>query len=291
MNLPADQPESDQPSPDHFASTKTHIRRFCRIGRIFCWVLGSALALLALASLVMGIIGFASAPPPVENDLENSSSEYHTWKVGKTLEKLYFELGMAYEWPFPRLIARYQNSEIVTAVCEPCKTRSSHSTTMKSLGIQSFNTLNDLADLTKADDSARSLMKLAYPGLAHALDTNAEPWASKGFVVTDTLINLIWCGLGILLVIRFHHLFSHCSKASVLDRSAIAIYRELLLLYIVILVFGPLSFYLTNLVISGGVAHLLRIPYGGLMMLLILICLYWLAQKTVHLQDEVNATI
>jgi hypothetical protein len=294
MDLPANQPDEDQQFPEPSASRKNRVRKFCRVGRAFCWIAGIALVLLAVGSLIIGAIAFVSAPAS-ENTTpqKQSSAGYDPSLVGKVVKRFHFEFGAAYEWSFPRFVFKHVSSSTVTAVDEALQSNSQRKSSETVYAIQSHNIGVALAEYANntAYDVAEEAIKRFYPGLNHAVDTNAKGWQSRGFVLTNTLAELVSYTLGILLVIRFHRLFGHCSHFSALDRSAIAIYRQLLVIYTVILVFGPLSFYLTNLVISGGVSHVLCIPYEGALILLLLSCLYWLINKTSHLQEEVNATI
>lgn len=308
MNASTNEPPPEPSTPAEPADPRASIRRFCRVGRALSVLAGIVLTLLSVAGLILGIIEFVSAEPAptklsLPRDPRDLNAVIEPEQVGKPWKHLHLEIGKNYEWPVPCF--QQDNFVTVTRIDPNGKVLGFKESKSPVFSIAPFEVAESVVNTVKDDLTGKpgpehsvnaqmnlmnALMSQLCPGAAHGRNGTAVfEWRS--FISASLLSELVWCVLLIALTVQFYRLFVHCSEGSPLNRSAFRIYRNLLVIYTSILIFGPVSFYLINLMVSGGVAHFVRIPYGGILICVLLFSLYWMMNKVSLLKEEVDATI
>lgn len=290
----SDQPVSAEPT-DHTKSEARHCR-LCKVARLICVLAAIGLSIAAIVCFIMSIFDFVAAPPP-SGEPRPEDVLLSRGEVGESRCNSYVAFGENYNWPIPQLRLNHHSYLTCTGSDEANRSRTWLKKSEGTVWVEAWarpgiaEQRTSILSMALASAAHKTLPELLYPGLSHepcAANTDA---ISRPLVALDAIFKLSWYALYLFAVVQMYRLFTHCLSGSILDGHALGICKKILICYATMLLFGPSSLYVFNLVSSSGVAHIISIPYAGVVLWLVLSSMHALMHKASYLKSEVDATI
>lgn len=88
----------------------------------------------------------------------------------------------------------------------------------------------------------------------------------SGMVIALVVKEVIYLGLILAGLIILYRFFDYSSKMSLFDETALRLIRKGWIVLLCLVVYHPLTWYGANLVVSQGRAHILLVPFSGLIL-------------------------
>lgn len=296
-SLTPDPPEPEEPT----GHTQSDARppRLCKAARVICVLAAIGLSIAAIFCFIMSIMRIMdSVPTSPPSDVPTPESVFLSeGQVGDSRCDSYVSFGENYSWPMPQLRLNHHSYSTITEMDEAKRSRTWDKKSETTFKVEAWvrpgiaEQRTDNLPMASASASDETLPELLYPGRSHEPCAANTGTISRPLIALDAIFKLSWYALCLFVVVQMYRLFTHCLGGSILDGDALGICRKILVCYTAMLIYGPLSLYVFNLISSSGVVHIISIPYAGIVLLLVLSSLYALMRKAGELKTEVDATV